>query len=820
MHASASEANEQSGCRLGNNPQMSDTLEATLLGSLNALSAATKPSGENQKPQKKERNYQAEAWQSTGLDLSYLQTNVMPNETCGQNERIYLACVSGINTLLNAQSDISAAFVPKSFYEKNPGWFKGKPKPIGNYVLAEIIPSDANDASDSKALVADLKKRFAFRDAMMMASVEYFRAKKPLPDFKKLIGQARIELQKKDPGMEGISAAIAWNAFLHVQNDPHTNVLLLKNLESADPIFGIGAQVEKTKKGIILHPLEGSPAERSGLQSSDTLVGVDQVDVSQKTVEDASKLIRGEPGTQVKLTVLRKGQKVEIPVERDQFTPKNITFKILNEYGQKVAHIKFEGFLRESCDDMRATLINAQDQGADAIELDLRDNAGGIVDEAVCIASLFIGPDKEIVTLDRRPMSTSFSKVTDLPLVVLTNSRSASASEILSSTLQDYERAWIVGERTYGKGSFQGVTQVPGYQDIGFAKTDGLYVLASGRSPQLVGVSPDFEVFRDPADKDEGVSSFLREDAQFLPLQSTPQPYKTLSNRSELRSIRQCLQDRRAASSFERLTDSSGGADFQLLTGLEVLDCQRKSPGSIIGNWVKKLSQSGDCKMTQEFLNFVKTQSNQSKSYATRIDRLLSSNPDYEKSVDYYLAQKRLAESDLSDELAPVKSQIDALRARCGFNDPLETRPVLPNRVAQFETCKKLALGSGLASIYQVKVESFCKTQRSNADITTPSFTACYKLYNPYLVSDNIHAISTCASVSSTVAMDQPGFQSCYKILAPYLDHEKSTAIQVCALGSSAHVDSGSFQSCYNASNPYLFDDKVKAMKTCITQAQ
>jgi carboxyl-terminal processing protease len=211
---------------------------------------------------------------------------------------------------------------------------------------------------------------------------------------------------------------------------------------------------------VVVAPLEDTPAERAGLQAGDHVLAVDGESVNGSTVDDQVTKIRGEPGTDVTLTIQRDdGEPFDLTITRDEIVLKEVETRMIDGH---IGYIGLNNFSAPASDQFRAGLSELLDQGADQIVFDLRDNPGGYIDAAQQIASQFIG-DGLIFTQEsadddvKRYESTGDGIATDpdLPVVVLINGGSASASEIVAAALQERGRATLVGEPSFGKNTVQ-----------------------------------------------------------------------------------------------------------------------------------------------------------------------------------------------------------------------------------------------------------------------------------------------------------------------------------------------------------------------------
>ena len=287
---------------------------------------------------------------------------------------------------------------------------------------------------------------------------------------------------------------------------------------------GVGMTVEEIDRGLrVLTVYEGSPADRGGLKPGDVITHVNGRSIAGQSSEESTTRIKGPAGSSVRLTVRSKGEERELTLERASVEIPVVKAEMRRSGGRKIAHVHLAGFTSGAHGEVGDAVKRLLKQGADGVVLDLRDNGGGLLNEAVMVSSVFI-PDGKIVTTRGRSRpeqvyeATGGAIDTDIPVVVLVNDRSASASEIVTGALQDRDRAKVVGTRTFGKGVFQEIEPLAngGALDI----TVGEYFLPSGRNlggggvERGSGVSPDVQAEDDPdTPKDEALVAALREAA-------------------------------------------------------------------------------------------------------------------------------------------------------------------------------------------------------------------------------------------------------------------------------------------------------------------
>jgi len=257
---------------------------------------------------------------------------------------------------------------------------------------------------------------------------------------------------------------------------------------------GIGVDLEKFSDGFkIIEVSEGSPADKAGLLIGDKILKIGQNDISDKTLDDVSILIKGEPGSLLSLTYSRAEQMQTVNIQRSMIKEKNIPY--FGVVAPQIGYINLAGFTENCSKEFKAAFLKLKnEEKIDKLIIDLRFNPGGLLIEAVNIVNLFVDKGEKIVEMKGRveQWNKTFyaenSPVdTKIPIVVLVNSRSASAAEIVSGALQDLDRAVILGEKTFGKGLVQTTKDL--IYNSKLKITTAKYYIPSGRCIQKLDYS-------------------------------------------------------------------------------------------------------------------------------------------------------------------------------------------------------------------------------------------------------------------------------------------------------------------------------------------
>ncbi len=264
----------------------------------------------------------------------------------------------------------------------------------------------------------------------------------------------------------------------------------------------------------VIAPLEGTPADKAGLKPGDIILKVNDRSTLDMTLDEAVNLMRGKPGTKIKLTIYRKGKPKPFIVEITRAIIKVDSVYAKHIISPEILYIRITNFDKKVVDEVKKIL--RKNPKAKGVVIDLRNNPGGLLDQAVGLSDLFIdqgvivSQKGRIASENRVYKAHKRGTYKEIPLVVLVNGGSASASEIVSGALQDHHRAVIVGEKTFGKGSVQIILPINNEEAIKL--TIARYYLPSGRTIQAKGITPDVIVY--PGKVEKKVDEFAIKEAE------------------------------------------------------------------------------------------------------------------------------------------------------------------------------------------------------------------------------------------------------------------------------------------------------------------
>ena len=309
----------------------------------------------------------------------------------------------------------------------------------------------------------------------------------------------------------------AIKGYIEGLDDPYTEYISKEDMDDymADAtgnFVGIGIYMVKnteSNKIMVLSPIKGSPAEKAGILPGDLIISVDGVSYTAEDMSVASNKIKGEAGTTVKMEILRGTETKEFELKRESIKVNPVEGKVLQN---NIGYIEFSSFDEETADEFKAKFEELQKQGIKSLIIDLRNNGGGIVDEALQIADYILNKDDVILYEVDKNNKEKVEKaekdpIIDMPIILLTNENTASSSEILAGALKDHGKAKIVGTKTYGKGVIQQLLTLS--NGAGLKITVEEYYTPNKTKINKVGITPDYEILletsitREPTDAND-----------------------------------------------------------------------------------------------------------------------------------------------------------------------------------------------------------------------------------------------------------------------------------------------------------------------------
>ncbi len=446
-------------------------------------------------------------WAETGIEATAL-SDLIDDQTCVSSERYFLACANAVMSVASRYNlQLTLA---------------------GKLAAADKVSGSINS---EKQLLEPWKELFK-NSPEQVQKISFFSLWNEVID--KYVPAKQKEMM--------LGAGL--NGFISVFRDPHTYLMPIAFYREVvakvdNKSASIGIILGRTEKNYFVRKVyAGSPAEKADLRKGDILLAVNDTVVSILMPMRVNELMRGEAGNTLSLGVRRGDKNLVVEILREQSTVPTVSFRLLDGI-KPVGVVTVNKFARQTCEKTKEAILALQRQNIRGLLLDLRDNPGGQMEEAACVASLFVGNEKRIFEIryldpirEREVTYGSENQIYNGPMAILINSGSASAAEIVAGALRDLKRGLLVGETSFGKGSFQEGEVWAQNKKIALFETKGFYYLPSGTSPQMRGLEPDVKVtFKDTLQ--------IREVDQYInPLQA---PQRVSGQRVTHMSMRDCL---------------------------------------------------------------------------------------------------------------------------------------------------------------------------------------------------------------------------------------------------------------------------------------
>lgn len=336
-----------------------------------------------------------------------------------------------------------------------------------------------------------------FGKSIVAKSKENEELVETLEQYRKIIDKyylGEIDEEKlKEGAIAGYIAGIGDEYTEYISKDDMADYMA----DTTGNFVGIGiymVQDTQANKIMVLSPIKGSPAEKAGILPGDYIISVDGVSYSGEEMTKASNEIKGEVGTTVKIQILRDNQTLDFELTRENIKVNPVEGEVIDK---NIGYIAFSSFDEGTAEEFKTKFEELKSQGITSLIIDLRNNGGGIVDEALEIANYILDKDSVILYEVDKNNNETEERTTDnpiinMPIVILTNENTASSSEILAGALKDHKKATIVGTKTYGKGVIQQLLTLP--DGSGLKITAEKYLTPNRTEINKIGIEPDEKV--------------------------------------------------------------------------------------------------------------------------------------------------------------------------------------------------------------------------------------------------------------------------------------------------------------------------------------
>jgi carboxyl-terminal processing protease len=522
----------------------------------------------------------AQYWQETGFSTEeFLANGFLSRSNCAASRIKLEGCLAALNKLLGAANP-ARELLPNPLLAQAP--FSSRPV-LARYPLYSVVKRPEAEGALSLAEAQRLAnaKRFAV-EAVLQAYVDDGSA--ALVDYGDLY-RTLAPAVLSDPSQEAFTAALAFNAYVTTAEDAHAHIdpvarVRDENLGLGERFAGIGAHFQREPDGLLVSlPLPGGAAVAAGIKPFDLITAIDGKSTVGMAMEDATSLLHGAPGSTVQLDLLRQGKLLSYQLVRTEFSLPNVGSDLLNHFDIPIGYLRLGSFMdKTACATLAGEIQKLEYQGVKGLILDLRGNGGGLITQAACIGGLFVGRkpiliEKAVAGFASHTFVGTQDQLTSLPFVVLIGADSASASEALSGALQDYQRAWILGDRSFGKASVQEPGLYPGNNNIYYYRTAYRFFQPSGRTNERVGIQPDLPVPSEPDPTADDL--YAQREADLFPIALSAQGTAWVQPRPEAAArLANCVDMSHApAALFRALRSRSEAADFRLLVAEKALLC-------------------------------------------------------------------------------------------------------------------------------------------------------------------------------------------------------------------------------------------------------
>lgn len=537
----------------------------------------------------KEANY----WRQTGLSRRQV-LEFINNQSCSKSADTFKLCLLVLDAIAGQLKPALKLAVDQK---------KEVPERLGSVGSVGFLP---------KEVVADDQGFRNGRQTKLRLEKEKIERRTQFELYRKIFlinGETKLDIDKaviglydkllSEPGNENRESEItaaAINKYLKF-TDPHTYIIdeksfndLQSNKINEIQKSNLGLLVMSLGNKLYLRALKGGPAENAGIMDNDVLLGIDTAAFDQShSADQVAPLLLGDPGTKVALKIQRGDSLLEVVVQRAAVTADIVVPEFIQHMGRKYGYIALNDFLnnnenQSTCKQIKTAIFEAERQGVEGIVLDLRNNGGGFLTEASCVAGLFSGENHIAAKVRNLKedsvllMKTDHQQVTKLNLVVLINSFTASVAEVVAGFFQEIQRAWIVGERSFGKGTAQDAVAIGGKKEnrVLLFYTSHQFYQSSGLSHQGRGITPDFDVPIDPSLSSDELWRPREMDLYENAIANDMRIEWTQSRPEEVKKIKECIHNKNLLEPVYQIEKAKPfGTDYQVLMAESVLFCSQ-----------------------------------------------------------------------------------------------------------------------------------------------------------------------------------------------------------------------------------------------------
>ena len=526
-----------------------------------------------------------DAWKQTDLDFTFVSQNVT-STACAVSEDAFLACMNAIRAMLDLSNRGFALQHACSPKRKSNHRLSSR---FGS--LALVLDRDKNESAGRgviEAVKAEQRRNADWRKL-------YHCKQSTRADFDKLL--AWLSANIIEPDRSGAYAAVAINAYIAV-GDAHARIFPTvagpnsaqlgsgaeMNQRDGTSYTGIGIAIQRvTDAMLVTSVFKDSPASKVDLRAGDVIIAVNGKNIGDSSVAEVVSRLRGAAGSKVHVAIKRLDTIRDVDVTRADVLVKNVSTSIMEQGKHRWGYIHVRGFaMGNTCPQVRRELHGLVQQDIDGLILDLRDNLGGRVDQAVCVADLFLEPGLTVVEirdLDNQKRTqhrhTRWPAATQLPMVSLVNAATGSASEVLVGALRDHGRAPVVGERTFGKATMQRMQPWEGSDSIMQFRTVARMYSPSGRTAQMVGIAPDIKA------TPRGIDQLILRQADLFPHALPADDSADVENDLQFAGLEWCVNSRGKTGERIRQDESSSVLpDYPIYAAQNTLGCLISTSGA------------------------------------------------------------------------------------------------------------------------------------------------------------------------------------------------------------------------------------------------